>query len=129
MMNARFSVLVWAIYELVVGVSLVLIPTQVTQLFGIDDPQEVWIKVAGLLVVLIGVYFLGAVLNNSDWMYRYTVFTRVIAFVGLAYLAILDGPWQLWIFAIADALGALWTYAALRPRPEPAPDPTANSTP
>ena len=119
MRNARFSVLVWAIYELVVGVGLFLIPTQVTQMLGIDDPQEVWIKVVGLVVVLIGVYFLGAVFNNSNWMYRYTVFGRIIAVIGLAYLAILDGPWQLWIFAIVDGFGALWTYTALRPRPEP----------
>ena len=102
MWNARFSVLVWAIYELVIGVSLFLIPTQFTQIFGIDDPQEVWIKVVGLTVVLIGVYYLGGVLNNSTWMYRYSVFGRLIAVVGLVYLAILDGPWQLWIFAIVE---------------------------
>ena len=125
MWNARFSVLVWAIYELVIGVSLFLIPTQFTQIFGIDDPQEVWIKVVGLTVVLIGVYYLGGVLNNSTWMYRYSVFGRLIAVVGLVYLAILDGPWQLWIFAIVDALGGLWTYSALRPRRVPDPDVTS----
>jgi hypothetical protein len=117
MVNARFSVLVWAIYELVIGVSLVLIPTQIMQVFGIDEPQEVWIKVVGLFVVLIGVYYLGAVFNNSTWTYRYTVFGRLIAVVGLIYLAILDGPWQLILFAVLDALGALWTFSALRPKP------------
>ncbi len=128
MRNARFSVLVWAIYELVIGVGLFLIPTQVTQIVGIDDPQEVWVRVLGLIVVLIGVYFLGAVLNNSTWMYQYTVFGRVIAVIGLTYLAILDGPWQLSLFAATDAVGAVWTYLALRPRPEPALDPTSEST-
>lgn len=124
MRNARFSVLVWSIYVLVIGVSLALVPKQFTQVFGIDEPQEVWIRVLGVVVVVLGVYYLGAVLNNSSWMYRYSVFGRIISTVGLAYLAIVEGPGQLWLFAAVDALGALWTATALRPRPEPVAEPT-----
>ena len=127
MRNARFSVLVWSIYVLVIGVSLTLVPKQFTQVFGIDDPQEVWIRVLGVVLVVLGIYYLGAVLNGSEWMYRYSVFGRLIAVVGLAYLAIVDGPWQLWLFAAVDALGLTWTATALRPKPEPVVDPTLES--
>ena len=125
MRNARFSVFVWSIYLIITGVSLFLIPTQITQLLGIDTPQEVWIKVLGATVVIIGVHFAGGVLNKSQWMYRYSIFSRLIFIVALAYLAIADGPWQLWLFAIVDAVGALWTYVALRPRPVPAEETSA----
>ena len=127
MRNARFSVLVWSIYVLVIGVSLTLVPKQFTQVFGIDDPQEVWIRVLGVVLVVLGIYYLGAVLNGSEWMYRYSVFGRLIAVVGLAYLAIVDDPWQLWLFAAVDALGLTWTATALRPKPEPVVDPTLES--
>ena len=128
MRNARFSILVWAIYILVVGVSLVLIPAQFTELFGIDPPQEVWIKLLGVVTVVLGAYYFGSVFNNATWMYQYSVLGRSISALGLAYLAIVDGPWQLWIFAAVDVLGLAWTFTALRPRPVPTIDPEQPST-
>ena len=60
----------------------------------------------GVVLVILGVYYLGAVLNASTWMYRYSVFGRFVAVVGIGYLAIVDGPVQLWIFVALDGLGA-----------------------
>lgn len=119
MRNARFSVLVLGNYLLVVGVSLFLIPTQFADLLGIDPPREVWVRVIGPIVVVLGVLYFGAVFNNARWMFRYSVFGRLITAPGFAYLAVVDGPWQLWIFAGIDVLGAAWTFTALRPRPVP----------
>ncbi len=78
-------------------------------------------------MVMLGTYYLGAVLNRAEWMYRYSVFGRLLTLVGLAYLAIVDGPWQLWIFAAIDALGLMWTATALRPKPEAVVDPALES--
>lgn len=124
MRNPRFSVLVWGIYEIVVGVALILVPAQLADAVGLEEPQDIWVRVLGLIVIIVGVYYLGAVFNNATWMYRYTVFGRLIATVGLVYLAIVDDVWQLYLFAVVEALSAFWTFSALRPRPEPVPDPT-----
>ena len=126
MRNARFSVLVWGVYVLVLGVFLVLAPEVITGLVGVDDPQDVWLQVAGAPVIVLGIYYIGAARNDSQWLYSYSVLARYVAALALAYLAITEGPWQVWIFAGADALGATWTYLALRPpKPvEPVGDPT-----
>ena len=110
------------------GVFLILTPDLVMGLIGIEGDQGVWLRAVGAPVLVLGVFYLGAVRNNSQWLFSYSVLGRMLAALALAYLAIVDGPWQLWLFAGVDAFGATWTYLALRP-PKPKPEPVVDPTP
>jgi hypothetical protein len=106
--------LFWAILELAMGLGLFLVPTQITGLFGIQEPTEVWIRAGGVALVGLGAYHLYSALGDDRSFYRTSVPARLVMAAGMAYLAIMDGPWQLWIFAIGLTLGATWTFVALR---------------
>ena len=114
MNSPRISILFWAIYELAIGAGLFLIPAQLADLLGITEPREVWVRVIGIAVIGLGILYLSATFTETRWFYRATVIERAAAAVMLAYLAVVDGPWQLWGFAIATLLGALWTLVAMR---------------
>lgn len=120
MRNPRFTLLVWSIYVLTLGASLYLIPEPVLDLLGIDVPAELWpMRVVGATVGLLGLYYFAGTLANHRTFYSWTVFGRLAVAGMLAALAIASAPWQLWLFAILDALSALWTLSALRPEREP----------
>ncbi|MDH3500254.1 MAG: hypothetical protein OEM97_09045 [Acidimicrobiia bacterium] len=114
MNSPRLSILFWAIYEFALGVGLFLIPAQLTSLIGLAEPREVWIRVIGIALIGLGAFHLASTFGPNRWFYRASVAERVVAGVLLAYLAIVDGPWQLWVFAAATVLGAAWTFVALR---------------
>lgn len=129
MRNPRFTLLVWSIYVLALGASLFLIPEPVLDLLGIDAPAELWpVRVVGAAVALLGIYYFAGTVANHRAFYSWTVFGRLVVAGMLAALAITDAPWQLWIIAVLDALGALWTLSAMRPEREPVHGETAPGT-
>ena len=114
MNSPRISMLFWGILEIAVGLGLILVPAQLTGLIGIDEPMEVWIRAGGVPLAGLGVYYLYGAMRDDRSFYRTTVPTRFMMAAGAAYLAVVDGPWQLWIFALGCAMGASWTFVALR---------------
>lgn len=124
MRTPRLTLLVWSIFELALGVGLYLIPTPLLDVIGITEPDELWpVRAIGAVAVVLGLYYFAGTVADSRSFYRWTVFGRLVLAGLLAGLAVLDGPWQLWLFTILEAVGALWTFAALRPTPEPVPEP------
>jgi len=130
-MSPRITLLVWSVFELVLGVAMFLIPGQTLGIVGIDEPAELWpIRAIGATVVALGIYYFAGTVADSRAFYRWTVFGRLVIAGGLAATVIIDGPWQLWLFTAAETASALWTFAALRPSPEPAaPDAAAPAAP
>lgn len=96
------------------GVGLVLMPAQLTGLVGIEEPMEVWIRAGGVPLAGLGFYYLNAAIRGDRAFYRTSIPARLMMAAGAAYLAIIAGPWQLWLFAVACAVGATWTFVALR---------------
>ena len=118
MTPAARSLQVFGIYLLVLAAALVLAPNALLALFGMPPTQEVWIRVLGLLVGIVGAYDV-LMATRSLWpLYMATVVARVLAFVLLTAFALLQiGPPQLALFGVIDLLGALWTWRALRVEP------------
>lgn len=114
MNSPRISILFWAILEMALGLGLFLVPAQITDLIGIVEPSEVWIRVLGIAVFGLGIFYLSSTFADSHWFYRASILERAVGAVTLAVLAIADGPWQLWIFAVATLLGGSWTAIAVR---------------
>jgi len=56
MSNAAKSILVFGIYLVVIGLGFLVVPNTVLALFGFPTTNEPWIRVVGLLVLILGYY-------------------------------------------------------------------------
>ena len=115
MSKAAKSVAVFGGYLAVLGVWLLLHPNSLLRLFGVPDVVDVWIRVLGMILVLLSVYYVLAARAGLTEFLRWTVYTRasVILFFGAFVLTELAPP-VLLVFGIVDLGAALWTSACLR---------------
>lgn len=112
------SLFVFGWYLAALGTLLVLAPNAPLGLFGLPPTDEVWIRVAGVLVLVIA-YF-DVRMGREDFLpyARLTVHARasvLVLFVALV-LAGLARP-ILILFGAIDLAGAVWTAAAIRRDP------------
>ena len=91
-----------------------LVPNFLLGLFQIEETSESWERVLGSTVILLAIYYFYIVREDSVPMFCATVVGRGLVAVILTVLAFSTGPWQLVLFAIADALGTAWTHFPLR---------------
>ncbi len=114
MPKAAFSIKAFGVYLLVLGVSLVLVPNLLLSVFGMPRTDEVWIRVVGVLVFNIGVYYWFAAQGEATSVFRASIYTRVLVLVAFAAFAALGlAPPMLVLFGAADFAGAVWTWQAL----------------
>lgn len=113
MSRSTFSARAFAAYLFVLGLVLVFIPNLLLSLFGIAPSTDVWIRVLGLVVFMLGVYAWVAAAYQP--FLEASVYTRSAVFVGLGAFALLGlaSP-MLALFGAIDLAGAVWTWAALR---------------
>ncbi len=115
MSRAATSMFVFGIYLLVLGPTLVVAPTFLTGLFGLDAPQEVWIRVLGAIVTILGYYYLFTARREAKDFFWATVWGRPAVVVFFTAFVLLDLAEPILIlFGVVDLLGAGWTFAALR---------------
>jgi hypothetical protein len=70
MSRAAKSLLVFAIYLMGLSLILLAVPNALLQPFGLDPTSEVWIRVVGMLVACLAVYYLVAVTNELTVLIR-----------------------------------------------------------
>lgn len=115
MTKAAFSVLVFSVYLYVLGAVLVVVPNLLLGLFRIPESHEVWIRVVGMLVLIIGLYYTVAARHQLTPMLRATVVGRLAVLVFFIAFVLLDlAPPVLILFGVVDAAAAPWTWSALR---------------
>ena len=109
------SIVVFGVYVVVVGLGFLLIPNTVLPIFGFPTTTEVWIRVLGLLAAALSLYYFYSASRNDLHFFRISVVGRIIFFIGMTALALLNlgGP-MLIAFGLVDLLGAAWTWWALR---------------
>ncbi len=117
MRDARTSILVFGFYLVGLGVILVLVPNLFLSVFGMPPVTDVWLRVVGMLVILLGTYYVAAAREGIAAFYPWTVYGRatVIVFFAAFVLLGLAKP-ILILFGVVDLLGAMWTRYALRSR-------------
>lgn len=115
MSKPAFSVKVFGVYLSVLGIGLTFVPNLLLGLFGIPDTKEVWIRVVGVLLFNIGIYYWFAAQANATAVFRASIYTRCLIFIAFTIFATIGlvSP-ALILFGAADLVGALWTYFALR---------------
>lgn len=115
MTKAARSVFVFSIYLFILGSILVAVPNRLLSLFGFPHTGEVWVRVVGMLVVILGFYYLTSARRELTPMLRASVFGRSAVLIFFTAFVLLGfAPPALILFGAIDALGAAWTAVALR---------------
>ncbi len=115
MSQAAISIVAWGIYMMAAGLGLLFIPNTLLAMVGLPESTDVWIRVAGLLVSILGAYYANCACNNVVSFFRVTIPGRMAFAVGLIVLVALgfSGPGLL-VLAGIDLMGAVWTWVSLR---------------
>ena len=115
MSSAARSVYVFGIYLIVIGGILMGSPNTLLSLLGIAPTSEPWIRILGMLVMVIGILDVACARTEQSGFFRTTVYTRTFALICFVVFAATGiAPSILILFGVIDAAGALWTYSALR---------------
>ena len=59
------SLAVWSVYALSVGLLLLVVPNFLLGLFQIEETSESWVRVLGSTVILLAIYYVYIVRENS----------------------------------------------------------------
>jgi hypothetical protein len=99
----------------VLGLVLLIAPNFLLGLFGIPETTEVWIRVVGMLVLILGAYYFHASRNELEVFFKISVPGRfsVLAFL-IAFVLLGFAPPVLIVFGLIDSAAALWTMLSLR---------------
>lgn len=115
MSRAARSVLAFGIYLLVLGAGLLVVPNTLLALFRQPPTQEPWLRVVGLVVLVLGLYYVSAAREQVTAFFRWTLWGRPLAVVVLVALVIAGiAPAFVLILCAIDLMCAAWTFAALR---------------
>jgi hypothetical protein len=117
MSPAARSINVFGYYLLALGVVLLVAPNVLLQMFGLPPTSEVWIRVVGMLVAFLGLYYRVAAAAELRPIFQMSVLVR--GSVPLFFLLFVLAGWVQWplvLFGVIDALGAAWTWQALGAR-------------
>ena len=114
LLNPRVTLGVAAAAAFILGTLYVVAPAAALEPYGFDEPEEVWIRLVGVLALAIGVLHTAGTIANERWYYVATVVERVLAGLVQVILAITIGPWQLAAFGSLDLVSAAWTALALK---------------
>lgn len=113
---AAKSVFAFGLYLVVVGLGLLVAPNPFLAPLGfapVADPA--WLRVLGVLTLVIAAYYLLAARAGLTVFFRWTVFVRTGVFLALSTLVLLHlAPVPLVLLGLVDLAAALWTASALR---------------
>ncbi len=100
-------------YMALTGSGFLLMPTMVTALLHLGPAEEIWIRVVGLLALLLCFYYYSAIKNDALWFARVTVWGRYGFCLALSVLALTFGLPMIIAVAALEAGLAVWTHSSL----------------
>ena len=115
MTSSGKSLYYFGIYTVFVGIGLVIFPNTILGIFRLPLTEEIWVRIAGWLIGLLGYYYLIAgkksiheFIRLSVWG-RASVFLFYVVIVGLQLVQAI-----VLVFGLVDLAGAVWTHKALK---------------
>ncbi|GGD96612.1 hypothetical protein [Planktosalinus lacus] len=115
MSKSAKSVFIYGLYLALNGLLLLCVPNLLLNSLGIEPTTEVWVRLAGILLMAISVYyFLAAkyelvVIMKATAFIRFTIIFFFTAFVFLKWVS----P-SIVIISVIDFLGGAWTFIMLK---------------
>jgi hypothetical protein len=99
----------------IMGLLLSTVPNLVIGPFGFPKAQEPWIRVLGVVVAVLGFYYVQVARHELTSFMRWTVWARVAVLGGFLLLVLAgQAPPALILFGVVDAAAAAWTAFELR---------------
>ncbi len=96
------------------GLLLVFISGKTLILCGQENPKDHWARIAGIMIISLGYFYLNAAHNEVYSFYQASVYARLAGFLGFLGLALFKiAKPRIIFFGIIDALGATWTLITL----------------
>jgi hypothetical protein len=112
---AALSLRVFGAYVMAMGALLLVAPNAPLTLAGLPPTDEVWIRVLGTVVIVIGWYYIVAGACELRPLYGATAVGRVGIFMAFVVLVLLGmAPKALAAFGAVDFAGAVWTWLTWR---------------
>ena len=115
MSKSATSVGVFGVYLAGTAATLIVAPNMLLGMLKIEPTTDPWIRVLGVVVATLAGYYIAAARAENVQFFRMTVWARVGVLAGFAGLIACGlAPTQIIGFGAIDAVGALWTWSALR---------------
>ncbi len=115
MSKSARSLFVFSVYLFILGIILIVIPNVLLRLFALQETNEVWIRVVGMLVFILGFYYYQASRSEIKKFFQWTVYGRTAVLIFFIVFVLLDfAPLTLILFGFIDAVAAFWTQLSLR---------------
>ncbi|HZX49946.1 MAG TPA: hypothetical protein VFE94_02220 [Candidatus Paceibacterota bacterium] len=113
--KASTSVYVFGIYMIGQGLTLLLAPNMLLQFMQLPETNEVWTRLLGVTLMVLGYYYIRAARVNFLEFFGWTVHMRLAQFGIVGALVLLNIAHPLVLgFAAVEAASGLWTFWALR---------------
>ncbi len=114
MSPSAISVLVFGIYIALVGAGFIFVPNTVLPVFKFPKTNESWIRVLGIVIALLGFYYIIAARNELTPFFWATVAGRFAILISFVLLVVTKKAQPMLIaFGVIDAAGGLWTLLVL----------------
>ena len=114
MNDTAFSLMAYGVYEGLVGLSLIFFSPLVLKLVKLSDMNHPWVKVVGILAILVAYYHYLIGYYQIEILYEFTIYGRLFFATSMIGLILTQSvPFRVWPFAVASYLGCLWTYVCL----------------
>lgn len=115
MSKSARSVFIFGVYLLLLGGTLMVAPNFLLGIFRVPATTEGWIRTTGMLIFLLGTYYILAARQEIRAFFQWTVYIRpsVIFFLTAFFILGYTHP-NIILLGVVDFLGAIWTALALR---------------
>ena len=96
------------------GLILVFVPNLLLTLFTLPTTTEVWIRVVGVLALVLALYYIQAARHVLRDFFQWTVYARLGVFLFFTAFVLLGLVKPVFVlFGVVDLLAAIWTQATL----------------
>ncbi len=115
MSKSAKTVYFFSFYLFLVGLELTFIPNFFTKTAQLPEAHEPYIRVVGILAIILGVYYYQSAKNELTPFLKTTIAGRLIYFLGAVGLVVSQIAPPIFVaFGVVDLLGALWTWQTLK---------------
>lgn len=115
MSRSALSVFVFSIYLYLLGFVLVVTPDTLLRIFKFPDADGLWIRVVGMLVIILGFYYSHVARAEMRPFFVWTVIARTsVLLFFIAFVIAALAPPTLILFGVIDFAAAMWTLFAIR---------------
>jgi len=115
MRSSATTVLVFSFYLYLLGLALVVAPNALLGAFRIEETHEVWIRVVGVLALVLAYFYSHAARRDLREFFRWTIIARTgVLLFFVCFVLVGMAPPVLILFGLIDGVAAVWTAVALR---------------